>query len=62
MNQTYDIMENREESGQRLRFREKYEAPSCEAVLVEPLQVLCLSGNHEGFEEDEYSWEFSRMA
>ena len=62
MNQTYDIMENREESGQRLRFREKYEAPSCEAVLVEPLQVICLSGYLEGFEEDEYSWEFSRMA
>lgn len=31
MNQTYDIMENREESGQRLRFRKKYEAPFCEA-------------------------------
>ena len=57
MNQTYDIMENREESGQRLRFRKKYEAPSCEAVLVEPLQVICLSGNHEGFEEDKkYTW------
>ena len=56
MNQTYDIMENREDSGQLLRFREKYEAPFCEAEQLEPSQVICFSGNHEGFEEDEYSW------
>lgn len=56
MNQAYDIMENREESGQLLRFREKYEAPSCEAVQLEPSQIICMSANHEGFEEDKYSW------
>lgn len=56
MNQTYDIMENGEDSGQLLRFRKKYEAPSCEAVQLEPSQVICLSGNHEGFEEEEYPW------
>lgn len=37
-------------------IREKYSAPLCDIVQIEPAGVICMSGVHEGFEEEYYHW------
>ena len=36
--------------------KEIYEAPLCTVIEVEPVQVICTSGTHQGFKEDDYPY------
>ncbi|WP_262897063.1 hypothetical protein [Bacteroides caecigallinarum] len=33
--------------------KERYEAPLCEVLQMDAVQVICTSGIHEGFEDGE---------
>lgn len=37
-------------------IREKYSAPVCDIVQIEPAGVICVSGINENFEEEYYHW------
>ena len=36
--------------------KETYEAPLCTVIEVDAVQVICSSGTHQGFGEDDYSY------
>ncbi|HJD93359.1 MAG TPA: hypothetical protein K8W07_00040 [Bacteroides togonis] len=36
--------------------REAYEAPKCEIIEMQNEGVLCSSGIHDGYEEDNFNW------
>lgn len=36
--------------------KEIYEAPLCTVIEVDAQEVICTSGTHQGFEEDDYHY------
>lgn len=36
--------------------KEQYEAPVCNVVEMEVQQIICVSGTHAGYEEEDYHW------
>lgn len=36
--------------------KEIYEAPLCTAIEVDAQEVICTSGTHQGFKEDDYPY------
>ena len=44
------------EKQQAANGREAYEAPKCEIIEMQNEGVLCSSGIHDGYEEDNFNW------